>query len=574
MATTLLLMVFRRETMLFLIEICLCAIAIGLAYIAPGLGASWFAKCELYLGRLSRKRTLALVTVGILALAVRAIILPWVPVPQPSMHDEFSYLLAADTFVHGRIANPPHPMWTHFETFHVIFQPTYASMYPPMQGLILAAGRILGNPFVGVWLSVGLMCASICWMLQAWLPPGWALLAGLLPVTNFAVFSYWGNSYWGGAPAAIGGALVLGALRRIMRYHRVRDALMMGLGLAILANSRPYEGLVLSLPIAVCLVIWMLKNNNLPRALLVRQVILPLGVALAIAAGGMSYYFWRVTGSPFRMPYQVNRTTYAVAPYFFGQKVKSQPIYHHAAIQDFYLDVEYPQYLQTRTPFGFLLETLRKVGVIWLFYIGPLLTIPLFTLPWILRDRRIRLLLTAGAVSLAGSAFVIFFLPHYIAPVTCVIVALMVQGMRHLRTRRWQGKASGLFLTRAIVLICILMMPFQAWQLAAEAKIQKLDMAHQRARVLAELCGMPGQQLVLVRYKPRHETRAEWVYNDADIDNAKVVWARDMGSAENDELVRYFSSRRIWLLETDDPVARLSEYAPNRNPIPLQSKAQ
>ena len=560
--------------MLFLIEICLCAIAIGLAYIAPGLGASWFAKCELYLGRLSRKRTLALVTVGILALAVRAIILPWVPVPQPSMHDEFSYLLAADTFVHGRIANPPHPMWTHFETFHVIFQPTYASMYPPMQGLILAAGRILGNPFVGVWLSVGLMCASICWMLQAWLPPGWALLAGLLPVTNFAVFSYWGNSYWGGAPAAIGGALVLGALRRIMRYHRVRDALMMGLGLAILANSRPYEGLVLSLPIAVCLVIWMLKNNNLPRALLVRQVILPLGVALAIAAGGMSYYFWRVTGSPFRMPYQVNRTTYAVAPYFFGQKVKSQPIYHHAAIQDFYLDVEYPQYLQTRTPFGFLLETLRKVGVIWLFYIGPLLTIPLFTLPWILRDRRIRLLLTAGAVSLAGSAFVIFFLPHYIAPVTCVIVALMVQGMRHLRTRRWQGKASGLFLTRAIVLICILMMPFQAWQLAAEAKIQKLDMAHQRARVLAELCGMPGQQLVLVRYKPRHETRAEWVYNDADIDNAKVVWARDMGSAENDELVRYFSSRRIWLLETDDPVARLSEYAPNRNPIPLQSKAQ
>src|SRR5207249_86421 len=119
-------------------------------------------------------------------------------------------------------------------------------------------------------------CASICWMLQAWLPPAWAFLGGLLPVTTFAVFSYWDNSYWGGASAAIGGALVLGALPRLMRHRRVRDALMIGLGLTILANSRPYEGVVLSLPVAVFLVIWMSKNNNLPRALLVQQVILPL----------------------------------------------------------------------------------------------------------------------------------------------------------------------------------------------------------------------------------------------------------------------------------------------------------
>jgi uncharacterized membrane protein (UPF0136 family) len=82
------------------------------------------------------------------------------------------------------------------------------------------------------------------WMLQAWMPARWALLGGVFCALNLGIASYWMNSYWGGAVAAIGGALVLGGAARIVKRNspRIRDGVLLGFGAAILANSRPYEG--------------------------------------------------------------------------------------------------------------------------------------------------------------------------------------------------------------------------------------------------------------------------------------------------------------------------------------------
>ena len=551
------------------IEIFLSIAAILWAFAFPRLGSRWFGRMEVSFSRFAQRRALSVVAVGILAVVTRLAVLPVLPVPSPAIHDEFSYLLMADTFAHGRLANPTHPMWLHFETFHVNQIPTYVSKYYPAQGIFLAVGQVIfGHPFWGVLLSSALMCAAICWMLQGWMPPAWALLGGLLAVIRLGTFSYWANSYWGGAVAAIGGALVLGALPRIKKNQQVRDAVWMGIGLALLFNSRPYEGLLLGIPIAVVLLVWLLRNRELSARVNLVHVIVPLGIILTVTVGAMAFYFWKTTGQPFRPAYLVYEEAYATVPLFPWVPVKAEPAYTTSELRNFYEGQLDAFQFTVRHP---LLNTLNRIFLFWVFYLGPVLTIPivmlLIALPVGSRlsdvSPPIRFLVLAAAISFAGMLLPTYFMPHYVAPITALTYALVLSMLKYVRPLWMNAKPVGLAITRAIVGCCVLIIvirttaPLFGVALAPYWGAENYKFP-ERAAIASELNTLAGRHLILAEHPS--DKNLDWVYNAADIDASKIVWARDLGPAKNQELIDYYKDRTVWILDPKERLPTLRPY--------------
>jgi hypothetical protein len=305
------------------------------------------------------------------------------------------------------------------------------------------------------------------------------------------------------------------------------------------------------------------------------KIALPFCAVMLIAFTALGYYFYRVTGSPFTTPYQVNMRTYGLV-YFPWDKLKAPPEYHHEFMREFYGGASVVGWQEFALHHPLKLQLLKAL-VIWLFYFGPLLTLPWLAWFFTRRDKPIWKAFTPELRFLLVLCFVTYFScmltiyigqPHYIAPLTIVfytMTTLMLRGLYHLTSDTSPTR----FLARSVPVVALVL--FSARVLAPAVHLtpspswirtwcsqdgQNLE----RARVLSDLEHTPGNHLVIVRYRPNHDfILDEWVFNNADIDGSKVIWARDMG-AQNTELVQYFANRRAWLLEPDYNPPKLTPY--------------
>jgi hypothetical protein len=366
--------------------------------------------------------------------------------------------------------------------------------------------------------------------------------------------SYWMNSYWGGALAAIGGALVLGAYPRIVRQGRHSYAWLMGLGLVILAVTRMYEGLLFAIPVLLALC----RQS--------RDIRLWSRVAIVVALGGcfLLVYNYRVTGKVGQLPYVEYQRQYGYVPSFNFLPLNPSIKYRHPSLANHFLVWEYERWDWSRQ-WRLFAERLKEWYQAFSIILNEaaILLLLLVFLPKIALDKRMRLPLVVVGVVFLGSFFQIVYYAHYAAPATMAIFILLAQAFRRLRRWQWRKKTAGRFLCRTIpVMFLLLFVRTEGLRIARQEPVGGTPWkTAQRDDIVNRLSDISDQRhLIIVRYTRDKSPHEEWVYNRADIDDANVVWAHDMGVGENLKLLGYFRDRKIWLLEPDNNPKLLVPY--------------
>jgi hypothetical protein len=470
-------------------------------------------------------------------IALRLATIPAHPLPVPRVADDFSYLLLGDTLAHFRLANPVHPMHRFFEGVFILQDPSYSSIYPLGQGIVLALGQVLfHNPWAGVAISVGLLAALCYWMLLSWVEPPWAFTGGLLAALQFGAASTWMNTYWGGAVSAIAGCLIFGSIRRGQQRP-----VLLGLGLSLQLLTRPFEFLLL-----------------LPRVLLFRPALRSIAIAaltLIPAAGLMLLHNHSVTGTWLTLPYQLSRYQYGIPATFTTQ---GNPIPHKALTVEQQVDYDAQVTVHgpgTDTPLSWVKRLFERIRF-YRFFFPPALYLVFPVLVLVLWRARYWPVIAILVILWIGDAFYPYFYPHYIAAATCLFVLLAVESLRRLSEFR-----SGVFYVTSVLALCAGHFAYALAPAGSKDYWNGLNTADPegRAAVYRTLEASPGQQLVFVRYSGNH-TAQEWIQNAADIDRARIVWALDRGDDDNQTLRRYYPERRVWLLQPDVRPALLTPY--------------
>lgn len=504
------------------------------------------------IARLARSWPATLATVFCVSLVLNVVPSVIWSAPVPAVHDEFAYLLSGDTFAHGRLTNPAHPeIARSLESFHTIQTPTYASKFPVGQGMALAIGFLIGLPISGIWLSISAACAAVTWALAAFAPRPWALLGGVL-TAFLPLVNWWAQSYWGGGVAMLGGAIFIGAAARaVFRTPRILHGVLAGIGLTILANSRPLEGMLLALLISAWAIFRLRKTQRLSPA--IRRAVLPAVITLIPCFAFMGYYNWRVTGDALTMPYTLHAKQYMRAPLLWGQSPATGKTYSNPTFQRFYDSGEWNEYSRQVPARGRLSAVVEKWETLANYItVTPLICMALLAALILPRPHKtpspMMPLIICWMLPAAQMCITPWLRVTYFAPLVCLLITLAIIGLRTMSRLRVGDFPLGRWLVRVSIIGQLI--AAITWMPHLNQRAHYLG-AVQREKLLEDLSSLPRQHLIMVKYGPNHDPLFDYVFNGADIDSAKVVFARSIDPETDAKLIAYFRDREVWDIYVD-----------------------
>ncbi len=539
------------------------------ALVAVSVGYRWrldvsrlFERGAGALARLASRPALVLLATFVAPVVLGASISALYGEPKPTYHDEFSFLLSGDTFAHGRLTNPPHPLRLHLETIHVLQAPTYSSKYPPGFGLALALGQaVFGSPAWGLWLCCGLASLAITWCLMAIIGQGIVLTAAFLTTAQMS-FSYFTFSYFGAGPlAAAGGALALGGIHLAVRDARVSASVIAGLGTGILALTRPFEGLLL-VTLTVCYSIYRLITKQVARPPGRRAVIMILGFLAPVfsAIVFLAAHNRAVTGDFLTFPQNLYTEQVMGLATFAWQAHADTPRHDVAAIEYFF-KTEMTAFVNILAGLSFGELFWEKVlnGVFTVYYAFPAWGLAALGYVGLAEhSRRLCLLLGAGAcvgmVAVTGVGY-----SHYIAPFAAAFLAFPVAGLALIKDWKLVDRAPGRLVATAMAMVFLIC---GAGRIFGIVQVDRRIWSGARQELAGKLAATGQKHVVIVQYAAGHNPHEEWVYNGADVDASPVVWARGMEPAENTKVIDYYKDRKVWFVLVSANRYDLAPYEP------------
>jgi hypothetical protein len=483
-------------------------------------------------------------------------------VPVPQTHDEFGYLLAADTFLHGRISNPTPFSPQHFEYFHILLKPVYAAKYPPLQGVFLAVGTLISvYPIAGVWLSSILSSLAVYWFLRYFFSSRWALYGAFLWIAA-PLNIIWCDSYWGGHVAVIGGALSLGACFRFLKTEKLKYLFIWGVGIFILLNSRLYEGTILT---GILVMLWLF--DVLTKKKLGKKFYSASAVWILIITANLlfiAFYNYSITRNPFVLPYSLQHSQYHRTPLFVFQNLDEPKTDVPPVMKK--LDERWTADFQEsyKDWFSALKTTVSRIPI-YLFWMtrSPFL-IALFVagLVFALQKKLInewRYALIILALFMVGLFLTTFTGDRFIAPVVGIFIAAAT-----LCAKVVYGKSQFLRLL-ILALPVIIGAGFLCGMLSSELKrVQppiNTENFGSRREIVNYLKSQPGKHLLFLETENAFPADARfYVYNSAEIEESDIIWAHKLSFDENVALINHFNDRNVWLLKNVDNKAVLMKY--------------
>lgn len=616
------------------IEAYLALIIVAIALVFPAFGRRVFNTIRSILLPFARHPRLAVALAGILPVVLRLVLLVWEPVTPPRSMEEHNHLLQADTYAHWRLANPVHPLSILFYSYQIVTWPHYVSSRPPLSSIFFAVGEIFfHSPFLGNLLSVGILSACIYWMLLGWVPRLWAAFGSLLVVCQFCIFGYWVDSYWGPTAPILGGVILLGLAPRVSRHVKLVYALWFVVGISLLLGTRPYEGCFCVAVIVIFLlypILWRAQERQWRPQ--ITKFVIPVIAGCCLMIAAQIYYDIATTGKPLQMPYQIWRESQTAVPTFIWQPVaaKRQTFAFPGQLRFMNWEIKRVEPLHrnlARTAYILL----ARHGISIRDIVGPLMLIPLlcWSGTWIFRrlawrqklliligfllliycmnnvdgykwwsgilnlevlialvlrwhDRHYRLPLLLVLIGTLATSFSSFYMNNYFTPFVGAVIILIVTGLRNLS--RWDRKGgTGASLAGLLSLGVLIVL---AWQVSAtlikhppyaysEMGYFNLRPFTVRSRLAAQLDTIPGKHLVLEPPTKDNiiSTNHDLVWNLADIDKQRIVWARDLRPTWTATAIHYYPDRKVWIVSGSNRNAHLEPYptANLPNPVPIST---